>query len=1237
MPSSLDQFRSFCGQGQASDQPRRRSLSGVRARYDAAQTSAENERHWFWADGLSASSAASPSVRQTLRNRSRYEFDNNAYLRGIARTIVGHTIGRGPQLTLKTRDPMGITNEDASAVERAFRDWMEVTGFVQKLRTMRTARMVDGEAFGLWITNEREYHPVSLDLRLIEAEQIATPGLQQSTADQVDGIRFDAVGNPIEYHLLKYHPGDAMGAGNRQFDNIPASDIIHWFTPERPDQRRGLPEMVASLPLCAYLRRYTLAVINSAEIAALHSGVIYTDAPPDDEDETEVAAMESVPVERGMFTTMPRGYKISQMKAEQPLSTYASFKAEVLEEMVRPAGVPRNIATSNSSGYNYSSGRLDHQGFFTLLLIEREQIALTICDIAFRKWLSEAVLVEGYLPDSVRRNSLTLDWDWTWDPFASIDPIKDATARKLAVDNFQQTLADGDPHWEDRLRQRARELALMAELGLPSTDPAAYPPAEPPAPEPDPEDDPSQGDNQESEPSAARARYHQKERQAERSPWGMIHAADHGRSRLVTMTTAVELTAGDPAAEGGAKLPTFSMRAYNGGLMDVGFAHPVVVDLAGLSLSRKSRPVLLEHNPANIVGHTTSIDRVEGNLDIAGVISGTGSAASEVVASAKNGFPWQASIGVRPGKVVELRRGKTAVVNGREITGPALIVRTGQFKEVSFVPLGADDATSASVAASSRKNGKRKGNTPMKTFEEFVASIGLDVNTISASQRETLQSLYDNLYASAGDDTDEGDDAPPPSPSLNGKYKKAKAPAGDDTGDDGAAAGDVLAATRAEIAAETLRITEVNRIAANHPEILAKAIELGWSKNRTELEVLRQRPKGPAITGSGSRPSPKEVYVAASLMQAGVADAFLVKEFKEPVLDAASPMRRRLSLGGLMREVLAANGVHIAPMTSNEEVLRQVVALEQRNAIQASNGPMSPISLGGILGDSAQKSMLAVLESTPVVFGRIAREVPATNFKATSVYRLESTGFRKLPPGAEMRVATLSERKSSVTLDTAAYKILLDRQEAINDDLGALLQLPAQIAENALNYVEEQSATVFLAGVGSHWAAGNSNYVSGADSTLDPDGLAKVINQFSLVKNTAGQRIGIRPSILLTPPTLYPKALGLNQSEFVVTTPAAGKSASVANVWRGRFAAEYSDFLAASNGLTNASDTAWWLLAAPQQAPALVIAYLNGQRTPTISEPRPAVNTLGLQWDVYFDFGVALGETIAGVMSKGAA
>jgi len=77
----------------------------VRGRYDAAQTTGDNERHWANADFLAADAANSPEVRRALRCRARYEVANNSYAKGIVLTLANDVVGTGPRLQMLARDP----------------------------------------------------------------------------------------------------------------------------------------------------------------------------------------------------------------------------------------------------------------------------------------------------------------------------------------------------------------------------------------------------------------------------------------------------------------------------------------------------------------------------------------------------------------------------------------------------------------------------------------------------------------------------------------------------------------------------------------------------------------------------------------------------------------------------------------------------------------------------------------------------------------------------------------------------------------------------------------------------------------------------------------------------------------------------------------------------------------------------------------------------------------------------
>jgi len=442
----------------------------IHARYDAAATTDNNRRHWANADALSADAAASADVRRTLRNRARYEVANNSYARGIVLTLANDTIGTGPRLQLLT-DDAGVNRE----IEREFELWATEVCLAEKLRTMRMARAQDGEAFAVMANNPILVHPVKLDLRIIEADQVASPFHVRTDRHEVDGVRLDRHGNPTAYRVLKDHPGGSTFHFPSAFGTIPASNIIHVFRQERPGQHRGVPEITPALPLFAQLRRFTLAVLGAAESAAEFAGILYTDAPPSGEADA-VEPMDLIELERNMLLTMPGGWKMSQLEPAQPATTYAEFKKEILNEIARCLNMPFNVAAGNSSGYNYASGRLDHQTYFKSIRVDQTFMAAKVLDRVLSTWLWEYALEVGLdgglLLDGMLRRLPS--HQWFWDGTEHVDPAKEARAQETRLRNHTTTLAHEYAKqgldWEAELRQRAKEKALMNKLGLAESD-----------------------------------------------------------------------------------------------------------------------------------------------------------------------------------------------------------------------------------------------------------------------------------------------------------------------------------------------------------------------------------------------------------------------------------------------------------------------------------------------------------------------------------------------------------------------------------------------------------------------------------------------------------------------------------------------------------------------------------------------------------------------------------------------
>ncbi len=403
----------------------------INARYDISRSTDENENLWKFVDSLSAAEANNPTVRKIVRNRARYEVANNSYAYGIIETLAADTVGPEVQLQLGDSDL-------SQRAERAFSDWAKAINLWAKLRTMRRSKAVDGESFGLFTTNRKVKNKVKLDIRLLECDRIES-WAGTSNGNEIDGIRFDDEGNPVEYRILNTHPGD-----HRNFLKSLAGQwtkaefVLHYFREVRPGQVRGISEILPALSLFGELRLFTKAVINAASRAAEISGVMQTTNLPEEETAALADPLTMIEVARNNLVSLPEGWVLEQLKAEQPVTTYAMFKKEIINEVARCISMPYNIAACDSSSYNYASGRLDHQTYDRGIEVERAEITHDVLDRVYAAWLSEYRITSAL----TRVQLLELeDHEWHFAGRGHVDPNKEARADNTRLNNGTLTRA----------------------------------------------------------------------------------------------------------------------------------------------------------------------------------------------------------------------------------------------------------------------------------------------------------------------------------------------------------------------------------------------------------------------------------------------------------------------------------------------------------------------------------------------------------------------------------------------------------------------------------------------------------------------------------------------------------------------------------------------------------------------------------------------------------------------------
>lgn len=699
-----------------------------------------------------------------------------------------------------------------------------------------------------------------------------------------------------------------------------------------------------------------------------------------------------------------------------------------------------------------------------------------------------------------------------------------------------------------------------------------------------------------------------------RNPRGRLCAAGDLPDMLVAESDSpIDFAAsGAGEAQGPRK---FSMMVYSGGLINpAGFAFPAAVELSGMTVASGKRPVLYIHDQERPVGHTTKIEK-DSTLRAEGVMSVDSTDSQRILISAGSGFPWKSSMGIRMHKVKFYEKGESFTANGKQHKGPAYHVLESTLHEVSFVTLAGDDTSSASIAA--KLGGTFTGAETMK-FQEWLKAKGFDPETITDSQREFLQAMFDQEQKAA---------KPKGTPAQNGGTAEASA-----------GAPDLVAASREAVATELDRHAAILQICAqyNQPQIRvddagepvtkggklvqlqAHAVRHGWDATRTELCALRaSRTEVPAIHSHGADMDQQTLEAAVCLTLNPAAQETWLSEFGEQRLEAAGQLRN-LGLRELAAFAARMEGIHVPAVWG-----------DGRDTLRAA---FTTTTLPAIFENVMNKTLLPIFEAQERIAPRLCRVARTSDFKQTSRVRLLGSGqWEKVGADGQLKHGRIDDEKFTNQVDTFGQYVALTREDWINDDLGALDDIARYMAIMGNQVVEDEFFRVLLAAISSGFFHTDNGNV-GAGVVFGVSGLSALKTIFRKIKAGPGTRaankrpINVRPAKLLVPVELEDEATSLIGSANLmmeqVPTSAASKTAPK-NPHFGRYEILSAPQISDSVIHSGATAAGYWLFSDSNVVAAFELAFLNGISRPTIERVEAPPNYLGMGFRGYIDFGIA--------------
>jgi len=192
---------------------------------------------------------------------------------------------------------------------------------------------------------------------------------------------------------------------------------------------------------------------------------------------------------------------------------------------------------------------------------------------------------------------------------------------------------------------------------------------------------------------------------------------------------------------------SFVIEAYTGEEVERWWGK-LVIEVDGIR-AKKQIPILLNHNSSKIVGYSKETYKDE-SFFVSGKFSEVTEEAQKVKGLAIEGFPWQASIGVRPIKILSIEKDGKMRVNGKNLKGPAEIWLESEVFETSFVPLGADSNTSVTTFSKFEEQAAPEGAEHKPHKEEEIMKFTLE--NLKKEAPELLAQIQTDAKAAGHDE-----------------------------------------------------------------------------------------------------------------------------------------------------------------------------------------------------------------------------------------------------------------------------------------------------------------------------------------------------------------------------------------------------------------------------------------------------------------------------------------------------
>lgn len=283
-----------------------------------------------------------------------------------------------------------------------------------------------------------------------------------------------------------------------------------------------------------------------------------------------------------------------------------------------------------------------------------------------------------------------------------------------------------------------------------------------------------------------------------------------------------------------------------------------------------------------------------------------------------------------------------------------------------------------------------------------------------------------------------------------------------------------------------------------------------------------------------------------------------------------------------------------------------------------------------LVGGTVNRAVLRGYGEWPEIFPDFTRAVSVPDFRAQSLAGLgQFIGIKKIPEGGEYPYGTFNSNGQTVQLSKRGGIFSITDEAIINDDLSLFDGVPAKMGAAAKRSLGDDvfalltSNPVMADGVALFHATHNNLLPALAPTTASVDAM---IAKMAMQKDANGNAIRVPLKFIAVPVGMGGLVRQILDSQYEI---GATKANTAPNYVRGRFVVIEDPRLDAN------SATAWYGIADPAVADALVIAYRDGVQEPVVTQ-KQGWNVDGIEIKVRLDAEPAIADYVGLAKNPGA-